>query len=176
MVITDQQGKEEAFFNAYNNLLGSIENRECELNLGMLDLKQMDLSDLDVMFTDDEVWSVIKEMPKEQAPGPDGYIGSFYHRAWRWIKGDVMAAVHKLYVGDGRGFEKLNRALIMLIPKKQGAIEVGDYRPISLIHSFAKLFSKLLATQLRPKMDGLISMNQSAFIKGRNLHNNFMLV
>jgi hypothetical protein len=87
-----------------------------------------------------------------------------------------MAAVHKLYVGDGRGFEKLNRALITLIPKKQGAVEVGDYRPISLIHSFAKLFSKLLATRLRPKMGGLVSMNQSAFIKGRNLHDNFMLV
>jgi hypothetical protein len=87
-----------------------------------------------------------------------------------------MAAIHKLYVGDGRGFAKLNRALITLIPKKQDASEVGDFRPISLIHSFAKLFAKLLAVRLRPKMDTLISANQSAFIRGRNLHDNFMLV
>jgi hypothetical protein len=123
-----------------------------------------------------KTWSVIKEMPKERARGPDRYIGSFYHKACRWIKGDVMAAVHKLYVGDGRGFEKLNRALITLIPKKQDVVGVGDYRPISLIHSFAKLCSKLLAARLRPKMGDLVSMNQSAFIKGRNLHDNFLLV
>jgi hypothetical protein len=64
-----------------------------------------------------------------------------------------MAAIHKLYVGDGRGFAKLNRDLITLIPKKQEALEIGDFRPISLIHSFAKLFAKLLATRLSPKMD-----------------------
>jgi hypothetical protein len=87
-----------------------------------------------------------------------------------------MAAILKLYVGDGRAFGRLNRALIMLIPKKPDALEVGDFRPISLVHSFAKLFSKLLANRLRPKMEDLVSSNQSAFIKGRNLHDNFILV
>lgn len=87
-----------------------------------------------------------------------------------------MAAVLKLYVGDGRGFGRLNRAVITLIPKKVGAEEVGDYRPISLVHSFAKLFTKLLANRLRLRMDSLVSKNQSAFIKGRNLHDNFLLV
>jgi hypothetical protein len=87
-----------------------------------------------------------------------------------------MAAILKLYVRDGRTFERLNRALITLIPKKHDAEEVGDYRPISLVHSFAKLFSKLIANHLRPKMETLVSKNQSAFIKGRNLHDNFLLV
>jgi hypothetical protein len=87
-----------------------------------------------------------------------------------------MAAILKLYVGDGRAFGRLNHALITLIPKKQGAEEVGDFRPISLVHSFAKLFSKLIANRLRPKMELLVSQNQSAFIKGRNLHDNFLLV
>jgi hypothetical protein len=148
-----------------------VENRDFELNLDALGLQ-----DLDAMFTEDEVWSVIKELPADRAPGPDGFIGSFYQKAWGRIKPDIMAAIHKLYVGDGRGFAKLNRALITLIPKKQDASEVGDFRPISLIHSFAKLFAKLLAVRLRPKMDALISANQSAFIRGRNLHDNFMLV
>ena len=62
------------------------------------------------------------------------------------------------------------------MPKKADAKAVGDYRPISLVHSFAKLVSKLMANRLRPKMEFLVSNNQSAFIKGRNLHDNFMLV
>jgi hypothetical protein len=62
------------------------------------------------MFTDEEVWTVIKEMPKDRAPGLDGFCGSFFQKAWPWIKRDIMCVIHKLYVGDGRGFQKLNRA------------------------------------------------------------------
>jgi hypothetical protein len=102
--------------------------------------------------------------------------GLFYQRAWQIIKPEIMAVLTKLYVGDGRAFTKLNRALITLIPKRADAEEVGDFRPISLVHSFAKLFSKLLANRLRPKMEKLVSCNQSTFIQGRNLHDNFMLV
>jgi hypothetical protein len=47
---------------------------------------------------------------------------------------------------------------------------------ITLIHSVAKLFSKILANRLRPKMEALVSANQSAFIKTRSLHDHLMLV
>jgi hypothetical protein len=139
-------------------------------------VNQADLEDLERLITEAEVWDVVKELPSDRALGPDGFIGIFYQKAWSIIKGDVMRALTKLSVGDGRGFQKLNRALITLIPKKADAIQVGDFRPISLVHSFPKLFSKILANRLRPKMGELISMNQSAFILGRSLHDNFFLV
>jgi exonuclease III len=167
-LITDQQRKEAVFFDSYNELLGKIQNREHTINLDMLDIQEHDLQDLGALFTEEEVWGIIKEMPSDKAPGPDGFIGAFYKRAWPTIKPEIMAAVTKLYVGDGRAFGRLNRALITLVPKKQGAEEVGDFRPISLVHSFAKLFSKLIANRLRPRMESLVSANQSAFIKGRN--------
>jgi hypothetical protein len=87
-----------------------------------------------------------------------------------------MAGLLKLGVGDGRGFGRLNRALITLIPKRQDAMEVKDFRPISLVHSFSKLFSKILANGLRGRLGELVSMNQSAFVKNRSLHDNFVLV
>jgi hypothetical protein len=118
----------------------------------------------------------VKDLPPDRAPGPDGFVGAFYQRAWQIIKPDIMAALLKLYVGDGRGFNKLNKALITLIPKKPDASQICDYRPISLVHSFSKLFSKLLANRLRPKLAELVSANQSAFVKGRSLHDNFLLV
>jgi hypothetical protein len=82
----------------------------------------------------------------------------------------------KLGVGDGRGFARLNRAIITLIPKRQDAMEIGDYRPISLVHSFSKLFSKILANRLSKRIGEVVSNNQSAFIKRRSLHDNFILV
>jgi hypothetical protein len=114
-------------------------------------------------------------MSADRAPGPDGIIGAFYQRAWPVIKGDIMRGLMKLGVGDGRGFARLNREIITLIPKKMGAAEIGDYRPISLVHSFSKLFSKVLANRLQRRLGDIISPNQSAFVKGRCLHDNFIL-
>lgn len=56
------------------------------------------------------------------------------------------------------------------------ARELRDFRPISLLHSFAKLFAKILSRRLASKLDGLVASNQSAFIRSRCIHDNFMLV
>jgi hypothetical protein len=48
--------------------------------------------------------------------------------------------------------KKLNNAFITLIPKTAGAEHVKDFRPISLVHSFAKLVTKVLANQLAGKL------------------------
>jgi hypothetical protein len=64
----------------------------------------------------------------------------------------------------------------VLIPKKENPQRITDYRPISLTHSFAKLITKILANRLGPQLDELISINQSAFIRKRCLHDNFMFM
>jgi ethanolamine ammonia-lyase large subunit len=45
-----------------------------------------------------------------------------------------------------------------------------------LIHSFAKLVTKILANQLAHKLHDLVANNQSVFVKGRCIQDNFMLV
>jgi len=54
-----------------------------------------------------------------------------------------MAAIQSFARGDYRGLEKLYNALIVLLPKKVGATCPADFRPITMIHSFAKLISKI---------------------------------
>jgi hypothetical protein len=66
--------------------------------------------------------------------------------------------------------------MVVLIPKKAQPENITDFRPISLIHSFAKLFSKLLVNRLAPELKKLISHSQNAFIKKRCIHDNFMFV
>lgn len=70
----------------------------------------------------------------------------------------------------------MNGANIVLIPKTDLAENPGEYRPISLIHSFRKLITKALALCLAPYIGRLISVSQSAFIKKRCIHDNFMYV
>jgi hypothetical protein len=53
---------------------------------------------------------------------------------------------------------------------------VKDFQLISLIHNFAKLVAKLLANRLPGKLNEMVAANQSAFVKGRCIQDNFVLV
>lgn len=44
------------------------------------------------------------------------------------------------------------------------------------MHSFSKLFAKCLARRLAPRLKEFVSLNQSAFIKERSIHDNFRAV
>lgn len=70
----------------------------------------------------------------------------------------------------------LNQAYVVLIPKKANATRISYFHPISLIHTFAKLVSKVLANKLAPELPKMVSINQNAFIKKRCIHDNFMFV
>ena len=87
-----------------------------------------------------------------------------------------MVAISAVWSRKMVNFEALNSAYITLLPKKEGAEQPKDFRPISLVHSFAKLVTKLLANRLAPRLQQIVSPYQSAFIKGRFIQDNFMLV
>ena len=67
-------------------------------------------------------------------------------------------------------FEKsLNATFLALIPKKVGAVEVKDFRPISLVSGMYKILAKLLANRLRLVLPKIISPSQNAFVQGRQI-------
>ena len=127
-------------------------------------MERQDLQELDLMFTAEEILLAVKGMPPNRAPWSDGFIACFFQKAWTIIKYDVMVVFHKLYTVDGRGFGKLNCALITLIPKKLDAKEIGDFRLISLIRSVPKFLTKTLANQLRLQLVDFVCADQYVFI------------
>uniref|UniRef100_A0A2N9HEY0 Reverse transcriptase domain-containing protein n=1 Tax=Fagus sylvatica TaxID=28930 RepID=A0A2N9HEY0_FAGSY len=67
-------------------------------------------------------------------------------------------------------FEKsLNATFICLIPKKPGAVELKDFRPISLVGSVYKIMAKVLANRLSLVLAKIISSPQNAFVKERQI-------
>ena len=146
------------------------------LNLGVMDRRSCNLSELERPFSEDELWNAIKQLPMGKSLGPNGFSSEFLRSCWPIIKADFCEAFDKLFIGNGRGFQKLNEALIVLLPKKADASTLFDYRPISLIHLVDKLFAKVLSLRLAPRLDELVSTNQSVFVAGRSVHDNFLLV
>jgi hypothetical protein len=60
--------------------------------------------------------------------------------------------------------------------KRENALNIRDYQAISIMHNITKLLTKILANRLAPHLDQIVSYSQSAFIRGRSIHDNFQYV
>jgi len=157
--------------------MGRPPQRSTDLNWDAIDITQHDLRGLDTPFTEEELKNAINQMPSDKAPGPDGFTGAFLKSCWDIIKGDIVAAANSFHSLRCSSLQIINSANIVLLPKKkEGAAAITDFRPISLIHSFVKIITKALALRLAPFMNSIVSTNQSAFIKKRSIHDNYLAV
>jgi hypothetical protein len=119
-------------------------------------------------FEEEEVRKVVKAMEGDKAPGPDGFSIAFFQVCWEVVKEDIMRIFREFHA-EGKFEASLNSTFISLIPKIPGALELKDFRPISLVGSLYKIIAKVLTNRLKGVMDKVISKTQSAFIKGRQI-------
>ena len=93
---------------------------------------------------------------------------TFFQKCWQVVEVDVMAFFGEVF--KYCKFEKsLNATFISLIPKKVDALNIQDFRPISLIGSVYKILANVLANRLALVLDGIISEAQNSFIGGRKI-------
>ncbi|XP_072076837.1 uncharacterized protein [Arachis hypogaea] len=68
-----------------------------------------------------------------------------------------------------------NVTWVMLAPKFVGAKEIKDFRPISMVGCVYKVISKVLVRKMRSVMPGLVGETQTAFVKGRKIHDGALI-
>jgi hypothetical protein len=174
--IVDENLKAEVIVNHFDQIMGSVVQSSDGVNLDYIGLPRGQLPALDQFFSEDEVWNVIRSLPPYKAPDLDGFMGCFLQAAWPVIKRDFLRALAAIWSLDNRSLFLLNQAYMVLLRKKPNTSKIRDFRPISLIHCFSKLFAKLLSCRLTLHMHLLVRPNQSAFICGQAIHDNFRAV
>lgn len=123
---------------------------------------------LERRFEKNEILSVVRDMEGDKAPGPDGFSMAFFHHCWRVVERDVLAVFEEFY--QHCKFEKyLNATFIVLIPKKNDASNICDFRPINLVESLYKILAKVLENRLKVVLDQLISEIHNSFVGGRQI-------
>ena len=119
-------------------------------------------------FEKEEIFNVVSNMNGDKSPGPDGFPMSFYHACWSILQ-DVLLAVFAEFYEYGSFERSLNALFLSLISKRANAVEVKDFRPISLVGSVYKILAKVLANRLSRVLSTIISPSQSAFDQGRQI-------
>jgi hypothetical protein len=120
-------------------------------------------------FLPEELDQVPKETKTDTAPGPDGLLVVFYKSFWDIVKPLVLQLLNGFALGL-LDVSRLNFGVLSLIPKVSGADDIKQFRLITLINVIFKLISKAYAIRLSLVAHRVISTSQTAFIKGRLIH------
>jgi hypothetical protein len=94
---------------------------------------------------------------------------------WDLLKGEVRIMFDQFH-GNSSFPRSLLSYFVTLIPKVSSPSSLSEFRPISLLGCLYKIIAKVLAKRLAKVMDNIISTNQCAFIKGRNLVDGVLVV
>ncbi|RVW55331.1 Transposon TX1 uncharacterized 149 kDa protein [Vitis vinifera] len=124
--------------------------------------------DLEKPFTEEEIHGALMEMRGDKAPRPDGFTMAFWQECWSFVKEEMMD-LFKEFFEYGSFSKCLNNTFLVLIPKKGGAEDLGDFRPISLLGGLYKILAKVLANRLKKVLDRVVSAYQNAFVRGRQI-------
>lgn len=84
------------------------------------------MPDLDFPFTKMEIDQAIKDMPTDQAPGPDGCNGHFMKKCWGIISQDFYRLCDQFWQGTV-DLTSINGSFIALIPKKDNPFLVNIF-------------------------------------------------
>lgn len=160
----NHEEKEKVFWEIFKNRLGFSDFSSIHFDMSSLIQPSVDLGDLELPFTKEEIDGVVSQLPNDKSPGPDGFSNEFIKICWPLIAEDFYRLCQAFFLGTVN-LKSINSSFITLIPKIDGPQLVSDYRPISLLNSSLKLLTKILANRLQGKIRSLVHKNQYGFIK-----------
>lgn len=182
-IITDDQKQiNDEIWLFYKNLYKSnFKKEDCDIlfeivkdNIKMLN--EEDKKILEEDLTTSELESALKQMKNGKAPGIDGLTSEFYKYFWN----DIKDLLHKAFlecIRKGCLSPTMKIGLITLLPKpNKDLLNLDNWRPITLLCNDYKLVALVYANRLKNVLVSLVDEFQSAFIKGRHIHNNVRLI
>lgn len=167
-IVSSHEEKAQVLLNTFEDRMGTSKPIHFVFDLNQLIQQVPDLNLLSAIPTRDEMDQVIKHMPTDRAPGPDGFNGLFLQKCWHIISEDFYALADHFF-SNRTSIQNLNNSFITLVPKKPSPESPNDYRPIALQNSALKFTSKIMANRLHTVILNLIHENQYGFIKGRTI-------
>lgn len=114
-------------------------------------------------------------LSSDSALGPDGFSAIFFKENWQSIGDEFTLAIDYFFKNEYIYFP-INATAISLIPKSDNPINIRQFRPISCCNVVYKVISKILTNRLKTLIHLLVGENQSAFIKGRSIQSNILLM
>ena len=107
---------------------------------------------------------MIKNLPTNKSPGPDGFKGEFYQP---FREEQTPLRFFQNIAEGGRLSNSFYEVSNTLIPRPDKDVtKKENYRPISLMNTVAKILNKILASRIQQHIKRIIYHDQVGFIPG----------
>lgn len=125
-------------------------------------------------FTKEEFTVALKDLNKNKSPGSDGLSPEFLLAFWDVLEDPYFDSI--MYSIDiNKLSEEQRSGIITLVPKKAKERTIlSNWRPITLLNSDFKIYSKALANRIQVCIKDVVEPDQTAFVQGRTIGTNIL--
>lgn len=126
-----------------------------------------------IKFTEQEILNKLRHLDASKGPGPDSLPPSFIKRCSH-VLALPLQYIFNSSLEEGIFPNLWKSAKIVPVLKKGDPSNVKNYRPISILSCFAKIFESLICPVITLHIDKIITPNQHGFKTGRSVETNLV--
>lgn len=115
----------------------------------------------------EEIGQIVMALNGKKSSGPDG-ISNAVLKKLPPIFHKVLADIVNKCLSIGYFPVKWKEATIIPIKKKKGAVQAGDFRPISMTNNIGKILEQVMLNNMRDRLDEITPEYQFGFRRGHS--------
>ena len=138
------------------------------MNCGLKSVPSGANTALEESITMEELFQAVKEGKPNKVPGQCGICIEVIKKTWEVTKYDLLEVMNNMY-RDVIISDQQNNGILVCLPKKPDHTRIEDYRPLTLMNTDYKLFTRVIANRLRPWLAGILQPSQHCGLPGNTV-------
>jgi hypothetical protein len=125
-------------------------------------------------YTTSEIESLLKHAPANKAPGPDGINEELYKFLAPQLTIPLTNLFNNITPNDIKTLQWDTSYICIIFKNKGNPTDLKNYRPITLLNSDYKLFTKVITTRMATFIKTIVHPDQRGFLPKTNIADNLI--